>query len=156
MIFKVLTDVNLIYNLWLGYGRDLDIPYKENIRTQAEKYNYFGLYIQDHLAGLCTYKITRTNEVFIDSIIVLPGFESQNIVTSLVLFIYKKTESLIKTLNYPYKITVRADLPSNFYKRFEGITNHCSLKKSRGSCTQLYTYTFDTNALDEKLKEYNS
>lgn len=152
-MFKEIKDTNLIYELWKSYGQDLDIPYKSNIKAHLKRFSFFGFYINNHLAGLCTYKLTNS-EVFIDSIITLPEFEAQDITTKLILFIYVKTKSLIKTLNYKYKITVKLGLPNNLL--FQSLSIKQELSTTRSGKTDLVTYLFNTDLLDQKLQEYNS
>lgn len=153
-MFELLTDFDLIKQIWKPYTKELGIPYRDYIERHIKDEAFFCYKIDGHIAGIGTYTVyNKKKEVAVESLITLPEYRGQGVATKLIYKMFKETESIIKTLDYKFVTEAQEGLPNNLvYQHLSTSEHHYT---SRSGKMRLVSYELDTKYLEDKFKDLN-
>lgn len=140
MVEKI-TDVQLLYDISKQFTSELGVIYRPYLQKRVDEDAFICYKVDDHVAGICTYKISNKKKVIeIENLVVLPEYRGRGISTKLMSYIYHETESLIETLGYDFIAEAYEGLYNN------QIYNHLSThytKRLTTKGTPIITYYLD-------------
>lgn len=109
-MIEQVTDIEFIKSLLKPYSHEIGGLSKEYL----EKYPFFVYKQDDQILGLINYEIhNRLKEVEIGTLFVDSNARGLGISTKLMYYVYKETESLLKTLGYKFVVKAFQGLPNN-------------------------------------------